>query len=337
MNIGFDMRRISDHELLRRTGELAARGRRIEAALIAHMAEVDRRRLYLGEACSSMFAYATERLVLSESQAYDRITVARTSRAYPVLLEMLADGRLTLTAASKLGPHLTAENAAGLLERATRATRRQVEMLVAEVAPRPDVAASVRKLPAPRSAEPACEVRPAGVAGVRPAGPAIASSPTASVAPIAPARYRVQFTASAELGEKITRARALLRHKIPSGDVGAIVEEAVTVLVATLERRKCGAAERPRARTLTTSDGRYVPAAVKRAVWARDESRCTFVDGQGRRCRAHEWLEIHHVDPFGRGGETTLENLRLLCRSHNQHQAELDYGAEAMRAVRRAP
>src|SRR5262245_48706747 len=60
--------RLSDGELLRRTGELAARGRRLEAALIAHMAEVDRRKLYRDEACSSMFAYATERLRLSEGR-----------------------------------------------------------------------------------------------------------------------------------------------------------------------------------------------------------------------------------------------------------------------------
>src|SRR5262247_481118 len=99
MNSAFHVDSLSDDELLARTGELVARGRRIEAALIAHMAEVDRRKLYLGQACSSMFAYATERLRLSESQAYDRITVARSSRVFPVLLEMLADGRLTLTAA----------------------------------------------------------------------------------------------------------------------------------------------------------------------------------------------------------------------------------------------
>src|SRR4029078_5373966 len=96
-------------ELLRRTDELAAGGRQIDATLVAHMAEVDRRKLYRGEACSSMFAYATARLHLSESQAYDRITVARASRRFPLILEMLADGRVTLTVASKLGAHLTAE------------------------------------------------------------------------------------------------------------------------------------------------------------------------------------------------------------------------------------
>ena len=347
MNINVRVDELSDQELLRRTGELAARGRRIEAALITHMAEVDHRKLYRGEACSSMFAYATGRLRLSESQAYDRITVARTSRTFPLVLEMLADGRLTLTSASKLGPHLTAENATALLARAVHATRRQVEVLVAELAPQPDPPSSLRRLPAPRQPASVAEVRSAaespaaeGGAGadtareVRPAGPV---TPPASLVAIAPARFRVQFTASAELEQKIQRARALLRHTIPSGDLAAIVEEAMTVLLAKLERRRCGAAQRPRTGAPVASTTRDVPAAVRRAVWQRDESRCTFVDRQGRRCDARDWLEIHHDEPFGRGGETRLENLRLLCRSHNQFQAEIDYGVDFMQAKRGPP
>jgi hypothetical protein len=258
---------------------------------------------------------------------------------------MLADGRLTLTAASKLGPHLTGENATALLERAVHATRRQVELLVAELAPQPDAPSSLRRLPAPR--QPVAEVRsatespPADAAveadtarEVRPAGPVTLP---AKVVAIAPARFRVQFTASAELEEKIQRARALLRHTIPSGDLAAIVEEAMTVLVAKLERRRCGATLRPRTGAPVASTTRDVPAAVRRAVWQRDESRCTFVDRRGRRCDARDWLEIHHDEPFGRGGETRLENLRLLCRSPNQFQAEIDYGVDFMQAKRGPP
>jgi len=313
MNSEVRLEGLSDGELLRRTGELAVRGRRVEAALIAHMAEVDRRKLYRDEACSSMFAYATERLRLSESQAYDRITVARASRRFPVLLELIADGRLTLTAASKLGPHLTAENAPGLLARAVNGTRRQVEAMIAEVAPKPDAQSSIRRLPEPRAA-----ARQASVE-VRPAGPA-------RVVESAPGRFHVQFTASAELEAKIARARALLRHKIPSGDVAAIVEEAMTLLVAKLERARCAATDRPRKSQPVASTSRDVPAPTVRAVWQRDEARCTFVDRRGRRCEAREWLEIHHEVPFGRGGETSVDNLRLLCRSHNALLAERDFG-----------
>jgi hypothetical protein len=327
MNSEVCLDRMSDGELLRRTGELAVHGRRVEAALIAHMAEVDKRKLYRDEACSSMFAYATERLRLSESQAYDRITVARASRRFPTLLEMIEDGRLTLTAASKLGPHLTAENAEGLLARAVHGTRRQIEALVAEVAPRPDAPSSIRRLPEPRAVAPpssdeARPTRPADLARrveVRPAGPA-------RVVESAPGRFRVQFTASAELEAKIARARALLRHKIPSGDVAAIVEEAMTVLVAKLERARCAATDRPRKSQPVASESRDVPAPTVRAIWQRDQGRCSFVDPQGRRCEAREWLEIHHEVPFGRGGATSVENLRLLCHSHNALLAERDFG-----------
>ena len=59
------------------------------------------------EASPSMFAYCTEVLHLSEAEAYFRIAAARASRKHPVLLSMLADGRLHLTAIAKLAPHLT--------------------------------------------------------------------------------------------------------------------------------------------------------------------------------------------------------------------------------------
>jgi hypothetical protein len=87
---------LSDRELLARLADLVSRSRRVEAELVAHLAEVDARRLYLGEACSSMHAYATERLHLSDAEAYLRITVARLSRRVPLVLAMLADGRLHL-------------------------------------------------------------------------------------------------------------------------------------------------------------------------------------------------------------------------------------------------
>ena len=62
-----------------------------------------------------MFAYCTEVLHLSESEAYLRIAVARASREHPMLLEMLADGRLHLSGIAKLAPHLTRENRERLL------------------------------------------------------------------------------------------------------------------------------------------------------------------------------------------------------------------------------
>src|SRR3990172_2809936 len=142
---------ISDDELLRRLGELLRQSRRVEADLVAHIDEVDERRLYAREASPSMFIYCTEVLHLSEAEAYLRITAARAAREHPMLLAMLGDGRLHLSGIAKLAPHLTPENRDALLKRATHRSKRQIEELIAELSPRPDAPAPMRKLPRKRS------------------------------------------------------------------------------------------------------------------------------------------------------------------------------------------
>ena len=56
----------------------------------------------------------------------------------------------------------------------------------------------------------------------------------------------------------------------------------------------------------------------------------------GRRCTSRDRLEFHHRDPFGRGGDHSPENLRLVCRTHNAYFAERDYGEEVMERYRRS-
>jgi hypothetical protein len=388
---------LSDDALLARVDELIARGRRLEAELIWHLAEVDARKLYAREACPSMHVYATSRLHLSDAEAYLRITVARVSRRFPVVLRMLADGRLHLSAIARLSPHLREDKAEALLARAVHRSKREIELLVAALAPKPDARSFMRRLPARRGVQESQkattdggELRPGGVpaagelrpgrvpaagelgpggvaaagvvnvaafadAGVpgtgRDAGVAGATSAEApragSVAPLsvgadganeAVARYKVQFTADAELHDKIVRARALLRHQIPDGDLGAVVDRAMTLLVRELERARFGATEVPRkaaGETDATPSSRHVPAPIRRAVWARDDGQCAFRDRQGRRCPARERLEFHHEVPFARGGDHSEGNVSLRCSAHNAYQADLDFGAAFM-ADRRA-
>jgi hypothetical protein len=327
-----DLKSISDDELLRRLVELVGQSRRVEADLVAHIGEVDARRLYAREASPSLFAYCTEILHLSEAEAYLRIAAARASREHPTLLAMLGDGRLHLSAIAKLAPHLTPDNRETLLERATHKSKRQVEELVAELAPRPDVPALMRKLPVGRAQvepPPALELRPDAVAPPRAPAPVR----PASVEPLAPARYKVQFTASAELHDKLERLRALMRSSVPDGDLGAIIEQAVTEKLERLEAARFAKTKAPRkslAQTDTRPSSGEVPAAVRRAVYERDGGRCRFVDEQGRRCTARDRLEFHHRHPHGYGGDRSPQNIRLMCRTHNQYLAEHDYGRQAM-------
>jgi len=180
---------LPDRELLLRLADILRQSRRSEADLVALIAEVDARRLYAREASPSMFAWCTERLHLSEAEAYLRIAAARGSREHPVLLAMLADGRLHLTAIAKLAPHLTPDNRDAVLARATHCSKRQVEELVAELAPRPDAPALVRKLPERPPAAPAPDTRAGGPTGpttsLRPhldplAGPSLEPRPDAA-------------------------------------------------------------------------------------------------------------------------------------------------------------
>jgi hypothetical protein len=156
------------------------------------------------------------------------------------------------------------------------------------------------------------------------------------IVPLAPERYRVQFTASAETHEKLRLAQDLLRHQIPDGDPAKIFDRALTVLLDHLARQKLAAAGRPRAGRGTAAGSRHVPAEVKRAVWKRDHGQCAFVASNGRRCAAQGFLEFHHIIPHAAGGEPTVANIQLRCRAHNRYEAGLYFGPPEPVEVRNA-
>jgi hypothetical protein len=263
--------------------------------------------------------------------------VAHLAEMFPVVLDLLDDGSVNLITVRLLATHLTDENHRQLFGAATHLSKRDVEELVARIAPRPDVASSVRKVPVRRPSEPGAPPAPADDRGsaaplLLPLGPS--STPTVAalpprppvVAPLAPDRYEVKFTVSAETREKPRRAQDLLRHAIPTGDPAEIFDRALTLLLEDVARKKFGATPRPRAARGVARHSRHFPAEVSRAVWLRDEERCAFVAKDGRRCGERGFLELHHLTPYGALGEATVDNIELRCRAHNQYESELFYG-----------
>jgi hypothetical protein len=196
------------------------------------------------------------------------------------------------------------------------------------------------------------------------------------IEPLAPSRYKIQFTASAELRDKLERLRGLMRASVPDGDLAAVIEQAVTEKLDRLEARRFGrtkaekglpagnrafaaAAAGPLPRNLSSASkddspvvtsrdpaapavarrpaaSRHIPAAVRRAVYERDGGQCRYVDAQGRRCTAREGLEFHHRHPFGYGGGHAVDGISLACKAHNLYLAEVDYGREAIARHRRS-
>jgi hypothetical protein len=224
-----------DAELIACVTDLARVERQATAQLVAALAELDARRLYLGQGCSSLFTYCTQVLHLSEHAAYGRIEAARAARRFPAILDRLADGSLTLSAVCLLAPHLTHENSPAVLDAARHRTKREVEVLVAGLRPQPPVPSTIRKLPAPRpssllqessdrhvetghavlgaSVPMSCAPVLAAAASTE-ALPTVTSRP-AVIAPLTPEQYKLQITIGRETLGKLQRVQDLLRHALP--------------------------------------------------------------------------------------------------------------------------
>jgi len=324
---------LSDEDLLRRIDSLAGTERETTAELVAHLAALDLRpSLYAAEGYGSLFAYCTHVLRLSEDAACNRIDAARVCRRFPMVLDLLAAGSISLSCVRLLKPHLTPANHQAVLARATSKSYREVQALTAELAPQPDVAASVRRLPVRRTVETTSA-----------SGPPMPSldATRAVIRALAPQRYRVQFTVGQEAHDKLRRVQALLRREIPTGDPGLIFEQALDLLLAKVEKAKLGAATtaRPRKaiRRMTDKTSRHIPADVKRAVWLRDRGQCAFVAVTGVRCPERTFLELHHIQPYALKGAATVANIALRCRRHNQYEAELVFGGPRPAAAQTSP
>jgi hypothetical protein len=370
---------LSNADLLARLTVLAEQERGATVELVAHLAELESRRIYLAEGYGSLFNYCTGALRLSEHVAYNCLEAARAARKFPEVLDLLVTGAMNLTTLRILGPYLTPENHQAVLAEAAGLNKRETEMIVARLAPLPDVPSFLRKLPvspswgrslaassvarreqsagpagslssAPDSATVYGAGSPVGSTDANdPDNPANANTAAANgppddhaselsppgaafrtarpiVAPLAPERFRVQFTVGKETHEKLRFAQDMLRREIPDGDPGAIFDRALTLLLDEVARKKMAATAAPGPDRVTAPGSRHIPAAVKRAVWFRDRGQCAFISEQGRRCKERSFLELHHIQPFALGGEGTTDNISLRCHRHNAHEAEMVFG-----------
>lgn len=298
MNVELPVAHFSNQALLEETQRLATHARHVMAKLVAALAEVDARKLWADVGCSSLYTFCTEVLHFSEQEAYLRMEAARVVRRFPVVLGMMADGSLTLTNIGLLKPHLTDENHSAQLNAARGKSKREVARQVAALR---------------HAAQP--EVR------------------QSSVIPISGDRFWISFEMCAQTYERLQRATDLLRHAVPDGNVGDIFNRALESLLRDVERTRWAATDRPRGDRASAERSRYITASVRRRVRQRDGDRCAFVGTYGR-CTETAWLELHHVKPFALGGESTVDNIELRCRAHNQRETELFSGVAMPSMVR---
>jgi 5-methylcytosine-specific restriction endonuclease McrA len=232
---------------------------------------------------------------MSESMVSKRIRAARTARAYPLVFEMVERGELHLTGVTQLAAHLTEENHRAVLTRAKHLTMREIEHLVAELAPKPDVVSRIVKLPgraAPmegkqESMQPADGQRKTHTASTSseadqllpnespglqlssaPEPVALPASATKTsgkrlghVAPLSPRRFKVEITIGEETHDTLRQLQDLLSHQIPSGDPALVIERALEDLLEKTLKTKTAMTDRP------------CKATPKRNVERNDESQ----------------------------------------------------------------
>ena len=328
---------VSNAELIARMPKLVKAERALIAQVIEHLMEIDRRKLYLEQACSSLFSYCTDRLGYSEDEALKRVRVARLARQHPQVLAELRSGSMHLTGLFLLSQHQAEPTFTALLSEARGKSRREIECMLALRFPRPDLPPRIRPLGSastclgPGTAREAPNlIDSTGSADVRlkQSGPSHAAPPGADSAAL---RYRIEFTASASLRDKIQRALELLSHSLPHGDLNDLFERALDELIRIESKHRLGSkgksTEQPRRQRQLKPGSRHVPVAIAHRVWERDGGRCTWVDAEGRRCSERRFLTLEHHQPYALGGPPTLENICLLCRAHNTHNARKVFGA----------
>ena len=307
---------LANHEVLSALdGELSTE-KRCMANVIAFLGEVEERRLHLEAACSSMFAFCQQRLRLSDGEAFRRIRAARLVRKFPALLPALAERRVTLSNVVLMHDHFTEENVGELLGRMEGRTKLEVKELIAELAPSPDVPASVTPVGLCQHTLLPNERRPSPAAPMPPRSPE----------PLSADRFLVSFTASTGFRDKLERARDLLRHRVPDGNLEAVFDRAIDALIAQLEKEVAAKTDRPRQITKTAKDPGAVSRAARREVMARDGLQCTFVSVDGIRCAERGWLQVDHELPRALGGTGAAANTRVLCAAHNRFEAERVFG-----------
>jgi 5-methylcytosine-specific restriction endonuclease McrA len=198
--------------------------------------------------------------------------------------------------------------------------------------------------------------------------------PTLTVEPLDATRARVHLTVRRRLLEKLAAARDALSHSHPGAGADEILEAGLDLILERHAKRR-GLVSKPRksppasgsspsARGEGPLPGRgehsraeragveprrskadskrsreHVPTHVMRAVWKRDGGACVWPLDGGGVCGSNHQVELDHIHPVARGGPSTIDNCRLLCRPHQLLAARRVYGDAWMDRFtqRRAP
>jgi hypothetical protein len=311
------------------------------ADFLVALAEFDRQRMWVQLGFSSLFDFLHRELGLSRGSAHYRKVAAQLVQRFPEVVEPLRSGKLCITVVLELAKVITPENRAEVLPKFFGLSKQEakavaVEIRPAEVVPRKEMVTAlpvVSRTPVGRvqPVEPSRAVELGANEPTKEASLPMFASPerTESIEPLTSDLRRLHMTVSKQFLDKLEAARKGQGHAQPGATAEKVLEAALDLLLAAQAKRRAEA-KTPQQNPRPTKNPCHVPAAVKRAVWTRDEGKCQWRLDSGGICGSTLRLEIDHVPPLGRGGASTLDGCRLLCRVHNQYAARQVYGDDWM-------
>ena len=286
-----NLTKITDSNLIANTETLAREERGLLTKVLHHLREIERRRLYSSLGYKSLFDFATRKLGYSEDQAYRRIAAMRLLSELPDVETSIQSGALSLTHISLAHQHFQREKKHGGQALSAEAKASVLE----KIANRPireaeQITLSLSTMPN-------------------------APSPD-QIKIVADDRIEFRFQANSRVRGKVEHLKGLLAHKRPSLNLGELFEILCEIGIKQLSP---AVPLPPRKRRVI----KISKAQMRRTVFKRAGNQC-------ERCGSTYSLEVDHIKPQAKGGATTLDNLRVLCRSCNQRHAISELGLEKM-------
>jgi hypothetical protein len=300
------LKNLSDQALLDITDQLAAQSRIVLMALLHHLREIERRRLFSALKFESLFVYVVKHLKFSEGEANRRISAMRMLREVPEIEEKLSSGRLslsnvvmarTLFAKEKKAGRPMNENAkAQVMVNLENKSNREAQRYLGAINPEMK---TTRELTFGNIEDEALRQKLLKVKGR-----------------FAHSNPNISLT---ELLHKLCDQELEKKNKSP-------VAQKVT---ANSELIQCQSA--PSAQEVEA----VVPkppsqAEINRQIWRRDQAKCV-------KCGSTHALERDHIKPKSVGGPDTSANQRLLCRNCNQRTAIEYFGMGKMGQFLKSP
>jgi hypothetical protein len=326
------------------------------ADFLVALADFDERRGWKELGYSSLFDFLHRDLRLSKGAAHYRMTAAKLVQRFPEIVEPLRDGRLCITTVVQLAKVLTPENRRETLPKFFQRSKREAMAVAAALkpdtaAPHRDVITAVRSAGAPyvgssiavpesaapgssgpplvQPVEPLQPLQPLQPLEAHETAPLLVAKPPPrdAVEPLTAEQFRIHVTVSRRFLEKLEAARAALSHRHPGGRDADVLEAGLDLILEKQAKRN-GMTDKPRkpAPAATPPCNSHIPASVRREVWKRDKGRCQWPLDSGGICGSTYRVECDHRVAEALGGPSTVDNLRLLCRFHNDLAARATFG-----------